>query len=106
MIRIWDRGFHLLHALDETIAAERVGDWKKFTLPADHPAALWLVDNPASTVYVTIESAGFRWHGALNQWEMNRNPCPNCQDGRKPGLTVLCEPAVVVPAWVMDYTRV
>ena len=103
MIRIWDRDFHLLHTLEDTIAAEHAGEWRTFTLPADHPAARWLVDNRGTLMHFTIDNEGQRWNGVLNQWEVERHPCPNCQGGSGHSLVVHLEPAVVVPARVMDY---
>ncbi|HEY9414277.1 MAG TPA: hypothetical protein VIQ30_05925 [Pseudonocardia sp.] len=103
MIRIWDRDFHLLHTLDEAIVAEYAGEWRKFTVPADHPAARWLVENHGTTAHFTIDNDGQRWHGVVNQWERKRHPCPDCQGASGHSLIVYLEPSVVVPARVMDY---
>lgn len=102
IIRIWDGDWNLQHTL-EGFTPENYGEWRRFTIPVDHPAVAWFKERASAFTHFTIDQQNQRWHGVLNQWEQKQNPCPTCQHGRMPGLIVTCEPAVVVPSRVMEY---
>lgn len=94
-IRLWDSEWKLRYALLINPEVKEYGDWKRFTIPIDHPAAIWITGEQPF-VNVTIDCDGTRWYGAVPHWQIDSTPpCPTCLLPKEIGLTLHVEPTCV-----------
>lgn len=78
--RLWDSNFTLRHTVDAD-AIGSTGDGRTITLPLDHPAARWLINDVPNErgANLTIDGPNGRWSGPLRHFEVSKvGGCPQC----------------------------
>jgi len=72
-VKLWDKNFNMVYEIEGAPAGAK----NTLNLPADSPAARWLIEGEIKDpVHLTVDSKdGNRWAGRLESWVLRKNDC-------------------------------
>jgi hypothetical protein len=95
--RLWDSNHDLRYTID-TVPSDHVPEQRILTLPLDHPAAQWLINDvpDQGCPSLTIDGENGRWCGPLDHFKVGKvGSCPQCDH---------CQQKIVRSMW-RDFRR-